>query len=387
MADYTTINRVYSITPDLLGDAKIMDIFFDGVSPVAIRLLNKSKTFSPVSDRLPVLKSGDTGGGSFSGMDTFDRNIQDQFIYTRFEPRALEQPIALVGLERDINALAGGVTIQYEAAQTKAAAMSFVKLISQQVYADGTGNSNKDLIGLGLGVDSAGTYAGISRTTYPLWGSSEYAITTGGHSGSIANSDNGFNILRRMLYGGTDGSSNVVTRTVYGAQMPTLIVMPMNLWASFDALYSMVQTGAGQALGAIGTYAAQMARGSVNRYTMEASTQVLAGQQGNRALFFGGIPMIFDEYCPSGTIFFLNENNIEWHGVPGTEQGMVNYDLMKGPVRVDGPSTGIEASMGVSRRPNMRSFNQYGEAGDLILHGAIEVQNPKLSGKVTSVTV
>lgn len=387
MADYTLINRVYSITNDLVADAKIMDIVFSGVSPFAIRALSKSKTFSPVSDRLPVLKSVSTAQGSFSGMDEFNRSIQDQYIYTRFEPRALESSIALVGLERDINALTGGAKIQYDEAQTKAAAASFVQLISQQMFVTGTGNSNKDIIGLGLGVDSTGTYAGISRTTYPLWGSSEYAIGTGGHSTSIANSDNGFNILRRMLYGGTDSSSNVVTQTTYGAQSPTLILMPMTLWSAFDALYTQTQTGSaiGQSLAAM--YNPMVARGSVNRYSAEASTQVLAGHAGFRALFFNGIPMIFDEYCPSGTIFFLNENFIEWHGVPGTEQGMVNYDLMKGPVRVEGANTGIEASMGVSRRPLMRSYNQYGEAGDFILHGALEVQNPKFSGKVTGVTV
>jgi len=385
--DYTTVPRVFSITPDLIADAKLLDIIFSGVSPVAIKMLMKSQTFSAIRDRLPVQIARSTSQGSFQGMAQFDRTVQNPFTYTAYEPRAIYQSVSFVGLEKDINALSGGAAhLDYESALIKNGTDSFMALISEQMFVTGTGNSNQDIIGLQTSISNSGTYAGISRTTYPTWAASQYAIGTNSHSTSIANTDNGFNILRRMLYGGTDAAGNVITRTTYGSQSPTLVVMPMTLWASFEALYTQTVTGSGVGQALLANYAPMVARGSVDRYKAQTSNEVLSGQAGFKAIFFSGVPIIFDEYCPSGTIFFLNENSIEWHGVPASGKNMITYDLNQGPIKVDGPNSNINFSMGVSRRLNIESYNQYGEATDFILHGALEVFNPRFNGIVTGVT-
>lgn len=46
------------------------------------------------------------------------------------------------------------------------------------LWTDGTGNSNKDIVGMNLAVDSTGTYAGVDRSTYTNFASVETAHTT-----------------------------------------------------------------------------------------------------------------------------------------------------------------------------------------------------------------
>lgn len=390
--DYTAVNRVFSITPDLLAEAKvIVDIVSNGVSPVAARFLANSSSFSPVSDRVAVKKEEDTAGGGFQGLDPFITTVSDTRIYARFESRSVYQNVSKVGLEEDINALGGGMAIEYEAAQMSEGAADFAAKISRNIYSTGdTYVTGKDIIGLGLGIDSTGTFAGISRATYSNWASSEYDVSANSHSASIANSDNGFNLLRRMLYGGSDSASNTITRTTYGNQKPTLIVMPMDLWAAFEAQYSQIQlSGTGTWLSSAirANYDPRVSRAKTNRFNSKTWDEALGGVQGFETLFYSGIPMIFDEYCPSGTIFFINENVVKWKGIPSTKKGAVNYDLLKGPVRLEGANTGVTASMGVTWLGFKEPFDQYGEAGQFILHGTLQVRNPRLNGKVVNATV
>jgi hypothetical protein len=386
----TGTQRVFAITPDLIQDGQRMaDIISNGVSPLAVRLLANAKTFSPVSDRLPVMKALSSSGGSFAGMDILDRTIQDPVTYTRYEVRALYQGITLSGLEKDMNALRGGNGLAYESMIEEQACISFKSLISDQFYVDGTANSNKDIIGLATSIASTGTYAGISRTTYPNWQSSVYDVSATSHSTSIANSDNGFNLFRRMLYGGTDSATNTITRVTYGSQRPTLIVIPFNLWSSIDALYTQTLSGSGVGQGLVAMYNPEISKGTTDRYKIQDPLNYLGAHAGYQALWFAGIPIVVDEHCPSGTMFFINENFIQWKGMPSTEKGVVNYDLEKGPMKVEtlGPDTNISNySMGVYRRPNIRAYNQYGEAGDLMLAGALEVFNPRYFGKITNLT-
>jgi hypothetical protein len=374
MSDYTAINRVFSITPDLLAEAKvIVDIVSEGVSPTAARLLTNSASFNPVSDRVAVKKSEDTAGGGFAGLDPFTTTPSDTRVYARFEPRSIYQNVSKIGLEEDVNSLGGAQAIDYEAAQMAEGANDFAVKISRNIFSTGdTYVTGKDIIGLGLGIDSTGTYAGISRSTYSTWGSSEYDISASSHSASIANSDNGFNIFRRMLYGGSDSASNTITKTTYGMAKPTVIVMPTNLWAAFEALYSQVQlSGTGTWLSSAirANYDPRVSRAKTNRFNAKTWDEALGGVQGFETLYYSGIPIIYDDYCPSGTIFFINEKAVQWKGIPSTKKGAVNYDLFKGPIRnIDGPNTGVSTSMGVTWLGFKEPFDQYGEAGQFILH-------------------
>lgn len=380
--------RVYTVTNDLIGDTKVLDTINDGVSPVLARLLSSSQTFNPVSHRIAVKKSRNTNQGSFSGMDVFPTALSDTRVSARFEPRAVEQSVPISGLEKDINALSGGQGMNLEAVEIGSAALDFANLMSDQIFLDGTGNGGKDIIGLELAVDGSGTYANVNRSTYATWASSEYSISAASHSASIANSDNGFNLLRRMLFGGTDSASNTITRTIYGSMVPNAIVMPITLWPAFEALYQMVQSGSAIGQGVMAMYAPMVGRSTINRYGQnQAPSEVMGGRAGFNAITYMGIPLIWDEHCPAGTIYFLNFDTMQWLGIPSTSKGAISYDLLKGPVKFEGANTNVTAALGVNRLPAREPFAQYGEATYFTWHGALRV-NPKYNGKVNgTVTV
>jgi len=55
--------------------------------------------------------------------------------------------------------------------------MSLIETMNGDLFTDGTGNSSKDLTGLVLAVDSAGTYGNIARASNSWWSANETAVS------------------------------------------------------------------------------------------------------------------------------------------------------------------------------------------------------------------
>ena len=91
--------------------------------------------------------------------------------------------------------------------------------ISGDIYLDGTGNSGKNLTGLGLAVPDApstGTYGGINRATFSFWRSAKYSGTTdGGSAVSASNIQAYMDALAVQLIRGTDKPDLIVCDNNY----------------------------------------------------------------------------------------------------------------------------------------------------------------------------
>lgn len=91
--------------------------------------------------------------------------------------------------------------------------------ISGDIYLDGTGNSGKNLTGLGAAVPDApttGTYGGINRATYSFWRSVAYSGTTDGGSAVTASNIQGYmDALAVQLIRGTDKPDLIVCDNNY----------------------------------------------------------------------------------------------------------------------------------------------------------------------------
>lgn len=91
--------------------------------------------------------------------------------------------------------------------------------ISGDIYLDGTGNSGKNLTGLGLAVPDApstGTYGGINRATFSFWRSSKFSGTTdGGSAVSASNIQAYMDALAVQLIRGTDKPDLIVCDNNY----------------------------------------------------------------------------------------------------------------------------------------------------------------------------
>jgi len=91
--------------------------------------------------------------------------------------------------------------------------------ISGDLYLDGTGNSGKNLTGLGAACPdspSSGTYGGINRATYSFWRSVAFSGTTNGGSATSASNIQGYmDSLAVQLIRGTDKPDLIVADNIF----------------------------------------------------------------------------------------------------------------------------------------------------------------------------
>ena len=91
--------------------------------------------------------------------------------------------------------------------------------IGSDVYLDGTGNSGKNITGLGAAVPDApstGTYGGINRANFSFWRSIKYSGTTDGGSATSASNIQGYmDALAVQLIRGTDKPDLIVADNNY----------------------------------------------------------------------------------------------------------------------------------------------------------------------------
>lgn len=113
--------------------------------------------------------------------------------------------------------------------------------IGGDIYLDGTGNSGKNITGLGAAVPDAptsGTYGGIDRATWSFWQSKKYSgVTNGGAAVSAAN-------IQQYM-------TNLALQLVRGPDKPDLYVADVNYYAfyvnSLQAIQRVQSDGGGSA--------------------------------------------------------------------------------------------------------------------------------------------
>lgn len=99
--------------------------------------------------------------------------------------------------------------------------------IGGDIYLDGSGNSGKNITGLGLAVPddpTTGTYGGIVRSSFSFWQSKKYSgVTDGGAAVSAANIQSYMTALALKLVRGTDKPDLwVADNTYYGLYVNSL---------------------------------------------------------------------------------------------------------------------------------------------------------------------
>ena len=91
--------------------------------------------------------------------------------------------------------------------------------MSGDIYLDGTGNSGKNITGLGAAVPdvpTSGTYGGINRATWPFWQPKAYSgVTNGGAAVTASNIQAYMDALAVQLIRGTDKPDLIVADNNY----------------------------------------------------------------------------------------------------------------------------------------------------------------------------
>jgi hypothetical protein len=320
---------------------------------LALRLLGNSKPWNGEQMKFPIKYQKSTTGGSFSGLDTFSTSKMNTRQLLAFDPRGYYQTIVLPGMEVDVNATPAGV-LNLVKVEMESAQQDMIDSVGTLFYTDGTGNSNKDFLGLDAIVDdstSVTTYGGLSRTTYTVLKATR---TASGGTLTIA--------LMGTLY----------DNCARGSEKPSLIVTTEAVWTIYEALLQPTVAANYEAKG----YA------QVTRTGIAESRGALQGEIGFDALFYRGVPVVRDEKCTAQTLWMLNEKYLQWYGLKSHKYSPISLTSSN----IQGYYEDAPKAHGFSWSGLKEPTNQYAEIGQIILEGNLVSPAPRYMGRLTGIT-
>ena len=219
-----------------------------------------------------------TTGGSFSGFDTFTTTQEDTRQVLAVDPCQYYWNLTLSGIDVAVNkgkeAILNLIAQEFEE-KTRA----LKDKMGDDLYSDGTGNDDKAILGLDYHIDdgtAVSTYEGLSRSTYTTLKSTESS-----NSGALTLANLGSDYAACQI--GDDSPTLAATTPAVFAFIEALITITRNVDA--DRRFPLVPTGLTPGAGM-----------SVN--------------YGVNAIYFRGVPIITDEKCNSGKLYFMNENHL-----------------------------------------------------------------------------
>ena len=337
------VSAFVTTTTDIRLVPKAVDQTLNG-NVLTMRLLsNNGRSWSGRGTKIsiPVYLSPVTTLGSYSGFDTFNTTQENKRQRAEFDPSQVYASIQLSGIQKAVNAAGGDAAALDLVAEELDITTKYLKdEIGSQVYGDGTGNANKDILGIQAAVDdstSVTTYGGLSRATYTNWRGTRTA-----QSGSLSLAN---------LAADFDAAQ-------HGGDVPTIMITTPGVFTIFEALLTP-------------TVSHQFSANDYRLVGTEDGSQIVrvggtvAAGNGFRALTFRGIPFVADEKCTSGNIYTLNEDHLSFYFIPqpGREmKGGFGWTGFKEPV------------------------NQDAQAGQLLWYGQLVSDSPRLHARRTGVT-
>ncbi len=269
-------NFVTSITKERFFP-KIVDNIHEG-NVLFARLRGKARPWTGGSQLvIPTTVSKRTALGSFSGFDTFSTNQEDVRKKFTINPSEYYATITISGIQKALNKGAEAV-VDLLTAEFEDVGKALSEKMGEDCYKDGTGNDNKDIAGLDYHIDDgtvATTYQGLSRTTY-----TNLKATRNAQSGAL----------------GFDDLATDYDAAQRGNDSPTIGITTPAVWSIIEALLVPVQN---------------MEVGkSYPKLVPSGGTEGISVNRGYNAIYYRGVPIIADEKCTAGYLYFINENHL-----------------------------------------------------------------------------
>jgi hypothetical protein len=351
-------NRVISVTEESYVPASIDGILNSNVFYSRL-FMRENKNWSGRQIQIPLQFAKPTTGGSFSGVGDFDTSLQDTRTRQTFEHAQFYQNVSIAGGEASLNKTDAEVLdlvkITMEEAQNAA-----LDSLGDQLYDTGAGN---DILGLGAIVDAGAntsTYAGLSRTTYPQLNATVQAAT-----GGVLD----FTLMATVMRGASAASSK--------RQRPSIILSDETTWDLLESKYTPTTQATYDAISH-----AQLTTYSKPGMTMEGGKSLGEGQMGFECLRWRGIPVVADEKCDTGTMFFINEEYLHWYNLRGID--LQQYKVAS--ASVDSVYSEYQKTYPIQWSGFQKPYNQYARIGQFIALGNVISGSTRRMGKATSIT-
>jgi len=217
----------------------------------------------------PLIYGQNSTVGSYSGYDTISLTAQSGITAAEYDWKQYAASIAISGIEEAKNNGEQEIINLLEA-KIMQAEESMREGFNQMFFADGTGNSGKDWNGLGNIVEASGTVGGINRATAgnEYWRS--YEENTAGAL-TLAQMSTAYNSVS------------------VGNDHPDMVLTTQTLFEKYEALLQP-----------------QL------RYT-----DTKTADAGFQNLLFKAAPVVYDEHCTAGIVYFLNSKYLTLVGHSG----------------------------------------------------------------------
>lgn len=282
---------------------------------------------------------------SFLGFDQLPTSFTDTRVLMKYNPRFVAANVALAGTDLIANNTAAKV-LDLTRVEMQSRAQDLADGLGTMLWANGTGNNNKDVLGLGAIVDNGNTVAtigGLSRSTYTTLQSTVTAASTL----SLA--------TMRTLY------NAIADATI----APTRAYTDYPSWALYEQLLQP-QEKIFKEVNVVPNY---------------------KGYEGFAGLMYAGMEIVPDRKATSGQMVFLNENFLDFYGVDA------DLEAFEGSRKVDvagklfvGNQYNETSNLGFYWTGFIKTNNQFAFNSFIVLAGNLCTDNPRRHGKLTGIT-
>jgi len=332
-------NRILTTTQDKLLP-KVVDTILNG-NVFATRMLKAAQPWKGEQLKRAIKVSKNTTGTSFSGFDTFSTSATDNRQRLIFDPKFYQITVSLPLTELSVNKVSETKIIDLMSSEMQGASQDMADDVGDLFYADGTGNGGKDFLGLGAIVDDgtdAATYGELTRSSFDTI---DATVTASGGTLSLAKMATLYNAIRS------------------GSQKPTIGLCDETVWSLYEQLLQPQER--------------------INKNV--STTKGLRGGTGFVGLDYKGFSILADEKATAQTLFFLNEDWIEWYALPVAMTEPVKFKTV-----IEGNDYGQPMGLGFSWSGWIKPSNSATVVGHIYLGGNLVSWNPKRQGKLTGIT-
>lgn len=345
--------RVTAITQDVILPQET-DNFFGDTSFIPYRFLGNGEQWGGETLKVPVTIGGNNNGGSFSGMSSVQIGVPQTRTQMQYNVKAHRQSVTIPGLEKIANKGESRI-VNLVSADVHTAFESMLERVTIDLYDNGSGNGGQAFNGLNnLAVDStiSSTVGNLSRATYPTLNGTVLDV-----GGSVALDD-----LATFTMGLRSGSGM--------KNKPTAYICGETVW---NILEKLIITGTVQA-----NYQTQ-GYPTVTRSSKGAiQAAQLNGGYGFDSIVYRTIPIIFDESCPAGAMWGLNENFLKFYGA--TSEDLKSITIPAGIT--GGANDRPTDDIGLQWSGWKDAYAEFGELAVLYLFGEFVTTQPRRLGKM-----
>lgn len=311
----------------------------------ATKMLSKTKRFGAATMDFPIKYQVGTAIQSFLGFDALPTSFTDTRVLMKYNPRFSAANVALAGTDIAANNTAAKV-LDLTEVEMISRAQDLADGIGNMLWGTGTGNNNKDFLGLGAIVDNGNTVStigGLSRSTYTTLQSTVTSASTLSLS------------TMRTLYNAIADATVVPTRSY--TDYPT--------WALYE----------------------QLLQPQEKIYKEVNIVPNYKGYEGFSGLMYAGLEVVPDRKATAGYFYMLNENYLDFYGLD------VALDAYEGAKKVEvasklftGNSYNEVSNLGFYWTGFIKSNTQFAWNSFIILGGNLCTDNPRRHGVLTGIT-